>query len=253
MSDKLKKIIKSLNLKKATGLDKIPVKIIKLAASVIDPHLPNIIRPIYQKDHRNEIKVYRHISILNYFSKIYEKVLSEQLLPFVNRSLSELISAYRSGYNTNHVLICLIENWRHALDKNLFTSAVLIDLSKAFAFIPHDLLAAKLHAYGLDFDTITFLHNYLKNRKQSVKINNISSFFRAILLGVPQGSILGSFLFNVFINDLLLWLTKSDLHNFADDNIISVTCKDRKDLLRTLEKESESAIDLLRTKNIMAL
>ena len=102
--------------------------------------------------------------------------MNEQLLPFVNRSLSELISAYRSGYNTNHVLICLIENWGHALDKNLFTSAILMDLSKAFDFIPHDLLTAKLHAYGLDLDTITFLHNYLKNRKQSVKINNISSY-----------------------------------------------------------------------------
>ena len=71
-------------------------------------------------------------------------------------------------------------------------------------------------------------------------------------MGVPQCSILGSFLFNVFINGLFLWLTKSDLHNFADDNIISVTCKDLKDLLRTLEKESESAIDCFRSNKIMA-
>ena len=85
--------------------------------------------------------------------------------------------AYRSGYSTNHAFIQLIENWIHALDNNLFTGAVLMDLSKEFYYIPHDLLIAKLHACGLDFDTVTFLHNYLKNRKQSVKITNISSFF----------------------------------------------------------------------------
>ena len=81
-------------------------------------------------------------------------------------------------------LIRLIENWRHALDNNLFTGTALMDLSKAFDSILHDLLIAKLHAYGLDFDTVTILHNYLKHRKQSVKINNISSFFRTVLSGV---------------------------------------------------------------------
>ena len=69
------------------------------------------------------------------------------------------MSAYRSGYSTNHALIQLIENWRHALDNNLFTDTVLMDLSKAFDCISHNLLIAKLHTYGLDFDTVTFLHN----------------------------------------------------------------------------------------------
>ena len=69
---------------------------------------------------------------------------------------------------------------------------------------------------------------------------------------MPQGSILGQILFNIFINDLFFWLTKSDLDNFADDNTIAVTCKNLNDLLRTLEKESESAVDWFRNNNIIA-
>ena len=121
-----------------------------------------------------------------------------------------------------------------------------------FDCIPHNLLLAKLHAYGLDFDIVRFLYNYLKNKKQSVKIDNTSSFLRAVLSGVPQSSILGPILFNIFINDLLLCLKKSDLHNFADDNTIAVTCKNLNDLLRTLEKESESAVDWFRNNNMIA-
>ena len=86
------------------------------------------------------------------------------------------MSAYRSGYSTNHVLIRLIENWRHALGNNFFTGVVLMDLLKAFDCIPHDQLIAKLHTYDLDFDTIMFLYNYLKHQKQSAKISNISTF-----------------------------------------------------------------------------
>ena len=124
-----------------------------------------------------------------FFKNIW-KVFKWTTSIFRKLSLSELMSAYRSGYNANHVLIRLIENWRHALHNNLFTCAVLMKLSKAFDCILHDLLIAKLNAYGLDFDTKTFLHNYLKHRKQSVKINNLSSFFRTILSVVTQGSIL---------------------------------------------------------------
>ena len=130
-------------------------------------------------------------------------------MPSETNFLSDFISAYRKGYSTNHVLLRLIENWKAALDTNLFTEAVLMDLSKAFDCTPYDLLMAKLYAYGFSFETLTFLNSYLRNRRQCVnKINNICSDFLKILSGVPQGSIRGPILFNIFLNDLFLCLKK---------------------------------------------
>ena len=85
-----------------------------------------------------------------------------------------------------------------------------MNLSKAFDCVPHDLLIAKLHAYGLSFNTVTFLNSYLKDRKQNIRINNIFSTFQNILSGVPQGSTLGPILFNIFLNELFLCIKQSD-------------------------------------------
>ena len=114
------------------------------------------VRPIFKKGERTEIKNYRPVSILNCFSKIYERFLHNQISSFSNEFLSDFISAYRKGCSTNHVLIRLNGNWKTSLDKNLFTGAVLMDLSKAFDCIPHDLLIGKLHAYGRSFSTVTY-------------------------------------------------------------------------------------------------
>ena len=95
----------------------------------------------------------------------------------VTNFVSDFTSAYRKGYSTNHVLLRLIENWKAALDSNLFTGAVLMDLPKAFDCIPHDLLIAKLHPYGLSFERLIFLNSYLSNRKHCVKLTTFAATF----------------------------------------------------------------------------
>ena len=117
-----------------------------------------------------------------------------------------------------------------------------MDLSKAFDCIPNDLIVAKLHAYGLSMDAITFTYSYMKRRKQGVKINHTESLFKILLSGAPQGSILGPMLLNIFINDLLFFINEAKLANFADDNTIYAAKRDLNELLRLLEKEREVAI-----------
>ena len=139
------------------------------------------VRPIFKKKEHDKIENYRPVRILNCFSKIYEKFLLEAFKTFIDTFLSEYIAAYREHYSSNHVLIRLIENWKKALDEKFFVGAVLMDLSKAFDCIPHDLLIAKLHAYRFSEKTVTFIYSYLKCRKQNVKIENFYSNFLTLL------------------------------------------------------------------------
>ena len=107
------------------------------------------------------------------------------------------------------------------------------------------------HAYGLSEDTVTFIYSYLKRRKQGVKINNTESLFQILLSGIPQGSILGPILFNIFINDLFLFLEDVDLANFADDNTIYTANKNIEVLIKLLERESKSAIDWFKMNDMI--
>ena len=177
-------LIKRLNPKKATGPDGIPLKIIKLSADVIDKHLTNIIntdlecscfsenakiasvKPIYKKESRSDKNNYRPVSILNGFSKIYERFINDKLLSHVNDILSDFVSAYRSKYSSNHMILRLIEEWKEKLDKGFFAGAVLMVLSKAFVCISHDLLISKLNAYGFDRKSLAFFYSWFKRREK---------------------------------------------------------------------------------------
>ena len=211
--------------------------IIKAATNCIDSHLAHIInkdlkenkfsenaktalvRPIYKKD-SSKIKNSRPVSLLNGFSKIYERFLHDSLSNFTDKELSKFVSPYRKSYSSNHVLLKLIEDWQKSLDEKNIIGAVLMVLSKAFDCIPHDLLVTKRRPYGLSVDTITFIYSYMKRSKQGVKTNDTESLFKILLSGVPQESISGPILFNIFINDLLFFINEAKLANFADDNTI---------------------------------
>ena len=133
----IKKLLKNVNFKKATGPDTIPPKLVKLSANIVHSHLCIIIkkdlesnsfldgakiasvRPTYKKKSRHEVENYRPVSILNAFS-IYKRYIHNSLILFVDNFLSVFISAYRQTYSSNHVLIRLIESWKQSLDKKQY-------------------------------------------------------------------------------------------------------------------------------------
>ena len=126
----------------------------------------------------------------------------KQLLQHVDIHLSKYLCGYRKGYNAQHALVSLLEKWRDILDKKGYAGGVLMDLSKAFYTLDHDLLLAKLHAYGMNLKSVELIRNYLSNRWQRTKVNTSFSSWSELSLGVRQGSVLGPLLFNIYLNDL---------------------------------------------------
>ena len=108
---------------------------------------------------------YRPVSILPILSKLFERLISKQLSDFFECVLSKFQCGFRKGYSVQHCLLMMLEIWREATDNNIAFGALPTDLSKAFDCLSHDLLIAKLHAYGLDLASLNILQDYLTNRK----------------------------------------------------------------------------------------
>ena len=260
----IKRILLNLDPRKAPGSDKIPPKIVIRSAEILSKPLTKIINatitrqkfpdnakltrvtPIYKnpKDgSRLKSTNYRPISVLSVFSKVIEKHYETSMNDFVNSILSKYISGFRKGHSCQHVLLRLTEEWRKQLDNNKVFGALFIDLSKAFDCLPHDLLLAKLEAYGFDMCTLKLFKSYLTKRKQFVSIHGIFSDVLEILSGVPQGSILGPILFNIFLNDLLYYVKSTNTHNYADDNVLSAATNCIDELIKILEKGADEALE----------
>ena len=207
--------IENLNLKKSVS-GEVPVKALKFAKfscadvltacfnhHVIDlSEFPNELKladiiPVYKKDSAYDKENYRPISLLPVFAKVFEKIIVKQFNPFIEKWFSKHLCGFRKGHSTQHALLNMLRKWQKHLDTSGKIGAVLMDLSKAFDCLPHDLLIAKLAAYGVGKNALRLFSSYLRNREHRVRIGSTFSEFLRFQIGVPQGSVLGPILFNI--------------------------------------------------------
>jgi len=248
--------IGKLNTNKASVENDIPTKILKETKDIVCNHLSNIfnfskknhkypqalkqadITPIHKKNETTLLKNYRPVSLIPIVSKVFERDMYDQMIIYMDKFLSPYLFGYRKGYSTEQCLIVMVESWKKALDNKGTTGAVLTDLSKAFDCLNHNLLIAKMVAYGFDKDALLFIQDYLNERKQRTKVNGSFSIWAELKCGVPQGSILGPLLFNIFINDMFYFIKDTKMANYADDNTLYTTTNNIEDLLKILENET---------------
>ena len=227
--DKVKDIIKTLNTKKACPDGDIPVKLIKMNEdiffsrlifqnfnlSLMNGDFPHRLKQpeaihVFKKEEKLDKTNYRPVSILPIIYKLYERLMYDQMYKYLDQIFSKFQCGFRKGFSTQNCLLYMIENWKESLDQGGHYSALLTDLSKAFDCTMHDLLIAKLQAYCFNDDSLNFVCNYLVDREQRVKINSSFSTLSKIEYGVPQGSILGSLIFN--INTLDIFFEQKDVN-----------------------------------------
>ena len=196
--------------------------------------------PLHKKGPKTDINNYRPISLLNIFSKIFEKLMKVHLISFIKKNdiLSNMQYGFQQGRSTIDALIKFSSEIYEQLDKSKFLLSIFVDFSKAFDTVPHDLLLRKLNFYGIRGIINQWFADYLADRRHVTIIDGHKSSATNVLMGVPQGSVLGPILFLLFVNDLPNFSELLTSILFADDANLYIKGDDPSNLILTANVES---------------
>ena len=233
-------IINNLENKFSSGDDDISNVLVKVSAPVTARYLTFLINlsmnkgefpielkkgkviPMHKSGSKLDENNYRPISLLNVWSKIYEKVVYKRVYSYLEKF--SLLYCKQFGFRAKHSTVDALVEFTEMVRFNRTTNEVrtfFLDLSKAFDRIDHNLLIRKLENYGIRDNPLNWFKSYLKGRIQRVKLNNVSSGWEEIVCGAPQGSILGPLLFIIYVNDMPLVCRHLEAILFADDTNFS--------------------------------
>ena len=264
-------ICNKLEPKLSSGADFISTKLLKEISPIIITPLHYLINlsletgyvppelklakivPIFKDGNCHEFTNYRPISLLSSFSKLFERIVSRQLIRFLN--INEILYkhqyGFRSGHNTSHPVLHLTNKIYNALNQkpSAKTLTIFIDLKKAFDTVDHKILLQKMDHYGIRSTENLWFQNYLGGREQFVSVHGSESEKTKITCGVPQGSVLGPLLFLIFINDLP---NATDFLTllFADDTTFQVSGVDLDQLFAHANSELEKSTNWFKANKL---
>ena len=238
----IRQVLKKLNIEKATGMDQIPNRILKVCHADLATPLCRLYQlcfdngtfpsqwknasvvPLHKRSSKSDPSMYRPISLLSNVSKVMEAVIAKSMRKFFLRHnlISNRQFGFRPKHSTSDVLTILSQHWSSALDEGKEVFVAALDIKGAFDRVWHNGLCAKLEASGITGKLLMWIKSYLSGRSLNVILNGQSSKTFYINASVPQGSILGPLLFSVFINDLTEEC-ENELFLYADDaNLFSI-------------------------------
>ena len=263
--DEIEKIISSLPSKRSCGADNISNVLLKDLAPLLGVPLNIIINqsmctgvfpdlmklaevvPLYKGKSRDLESNYRPISLLTTMSKVMEKVVYKRVYHFLTNTgqICETQYGFRSKHSCEHAIAQVVGSVLKNLEMKKSTIAVMLDLSKAFDTIEHEIMIKKLELFGVRGVCLDWFRSYLKDRQMRVKCratntqDETRSEYHTVNYGTPQGSCLGPLIFLIFVNDMKLHLSDVDSVQFADDTTILFGHRNENYLKFCIERELE--------------
>ena len=258
-------VVKDLKETNSVGIDDISLRFVKdslpimafyytivVNTSIVTGKYPELwkhplLAPLYKAGDVDVVGNYRPIALLPVLSKILEKAVAIQLIEHLesNHLISNAQHGFRARLSTETALLRVTDTIYKNIDNSMITLIILCDLSKAFDSVSHEILLSKLNFVSVDS---FWFDDYLKNRKQSVRIGKYTSSSRSVEYGVPQGSILGPLLFLIHVNDMSKVNFRCAIVQYADDCQFLI-----EDKVENINDMIAKADDVLKKLNIILI